>query len=167
MKSHVSLLFIVAVCMVAVGCQSGQEGTTAHSGEAQAAHTPEASSSDEPSVQTVTGTLSGFDCAVVGQLCPSTHRGGDYTTGVFTEDESFYFVVNIPNSFLTQYFLETVEVEGTMYPPYGHAVEPEVIHLVQDGQRRLVYEEGYFIDEEGQRATFHEGQFQDGQWVVP
>lgn len=167
MKFHVSLLFIVAACMIAIGCQSEPDGTTANSGEAQAAQTQDATASDEPSTQTITGTLSGFDCAVVGQLCPSTHRGGDYTTGVFTDDNSFYFVANIPNSFLTQYFLETVEVEGTMYPPYGHAVEPEVIHVVEDDQRRLVYEKGYFIDEEGRRATFHEGQYQDGRWVVP
>lgn len=167
MKSHVSFLFIVAIGMIAVGCQSDQEGSTANSGQAQAAETHDASASDEPGTKTITGTLSGFDCAVVGQLCPTTHRGGDYTTGVFTDDESFYFVANIPNSFLTQYFLATVEVEGTMYPPYEHAVEPEAIHIVEDGERQLVYEEGYFIDEEGQRATFHEGQFQDGRWVVP
>lgn len=167
MKSYVSLLFIVATFMVGIGCQSDQDGTTSNSGEAHAAHTHEASTSDAPDVRTVTGALSGFDCAVVGQLCPSTHRGGDYTTGVFTEDESFYFVVNIPNSFLTQYFLETVEVDGTLYRPYDHAVEPETIHLLADGERQLVYESGYFIDENGERATFHEGQFRNGEWVVP
>lgn len=167
MKSRVSLFFIVAIGIIALGCQSDQDESAASTGEVQAAETREASTSDDPEVRTVRGTLSGFDCAVVGQLCPSTHRGGDYTTGLFTEDESFYFVANIPNSFLTQYFLETVEVKGTVYPPYNHAVEPEVIHVVEEDQRRLVYEEGYFIDEEGQRATFHEGQFQDGRWIVP
>jgi hypothetical protein len=30
-----------------------------------------------------------------------------------------------------------------------------------------VYEEGYFIDEEGRRATFQDGEFRDGRWVVP
>lgn len=115
----------------------------------------------------IEGELSGFDCAVVGVLCPTTHRGADYTTGVFTEDETFYFVVNIPQSFLQQYFREKVEVEGTVYSPYDRAVEPETIHLIEDGERRLVYESGYFIDENDRRATFQDGVFRDGQWVVP
>ena len=116
---------------------------------------------------TVAGELSGFDCAVVGVLCPTTHRGADYTTGVFTEDEKFYFVVNIPQSFLQQYFRETVEVEGEVYDGYEHAVEPEAIHLIVEDERRLVYESGYFIDEDGNRATFQDGVFENGQWKVP
>lgn len=116
---------------------------------------------------TVAGELSGFDCAVVGVLCPTTHRGADYTTGVFTEDEKFYFVVNIPQSFLQQYFRETVEVEGEVYDGYEHAVEPETIHLIDEGESRLVYESGYFIDEDGNRATFQDGAFENGQWIVP
>lgn len=115
---------------------------------------------------TVSGELSGFDCAVVGVLCPTTHRGADYTTGVFTDDEKFYFIVNIPQSFLQQYFRQTVEVEGTAYDPYAHAVEPETIHLIEEDERRLVYDSGYFIDEEGRRSTFQDGVFRDGQWNV-
>ncbi len=124
---------------------------------------------DQPmqeSIETVTGELSGFDCAVVGVLCPTTHRGADYTTGVFTEDETFYFIVNIPQSFLQQYFREKIEVEGTLYNPYDHAVEPETIHLVEEDGRRLVYESGYFIDEDGRRATFQDGIFRGGKWTV-
>lgn len=115
---------------------------------------------------TVSGELSGFDCAVVGVLCPTTHRGADYTTGVFTDDEQFYFVVNIPQSFLQQYFRNTVEVAGTVYEPYAHAVEPETIHLVEEGERRLVYESGYFIDGEGRRSTFQDGVFRNGKWNI-
>lgn len=117
--------------------------------------------------KTVLGDLSGFDCAVVGVLCPTTHRGADYTTGVFTEDERFFFIVNIPQSFVQQYFRETVEVEGEVYEEYDHAVEPETIHLIKDDERRLVYESGYFIDENGNRATFQDGVFRNGRWEVP
>lgn len=117
--------------------------------------------------KTVAGTLSGFDCAVVGVLCPTTPRGADYTTGVFTENEQFYFVVNIPQSFLQQYFRQTVEVKGEVYDEYNHAVEPEIIHLIEDDERRLVYESGYFIDEDGNRATFQDGVFENGQLKVP
>lgn len=116
--------------------------------------------------KTVTGELSGFDCAVVGVLCPTTHRGTDYTTGVFTEDETFYFIVNIPQSFLQQYFREKLEVEGEVYDGYEHAVEPETIHLIEDDERRLVFESGYFIDDDGNRATFQDGTFRGGKWTV-
>jgi hypothetical protein len=119
------------------------------------------------SIKSIEGELSGFDCAVVGEYCPTTHRGADYTTGVFNkEDERFYFVVNIPQSFLQQYFRNTVEVSGTSYNPYNHAVEPETIHVIEDDDRRLVYESGYFIDEDGNRATFQDGIFKNGKWVV-
>ncbi|MEX0661521.1 MAG: hypothetical protein WEA58_08835 [Balneolaceae bacterium] len=115
----------------------------------------------------VQGELSGFDCAVVGEYCPTTHRGADYTTGVFNkQDKEFYFVVNIPQSFLQQYFRETVEVEGTVYDPYSRAIEPETIHLIDGDERTLVYEEGYFIDENERRATFQNGVLQDGRWTV-
>lgn len=116
--------------------------------------------------KTVTGVVSGFDCAVVEVLCPTTHRGADYTNGLFTEDKEFYFVVNIPQSFLRQYFREEFEVEGAMYEPYTRAVEPETIYLIEEEGRRVVYESGYFIDEEGQRATFQEGEFRNGEWTV-
>lgn len=116
--------------------------------------------------KTVQGVVSGFDCAVVEVLCPTTHRGADYTNGLFTEDKKFYFVVNIPQSFLRQYFREEFEVEGAMYEPYTRAVEPETIYLIEEDDRRVVYESGYFIDEEGRRATFQDGVIRDGKWTV-
>jgi len=157
---RIGIVLVAAAVLMAVGCGADSDPSTEHAGR------DHAESQDEPTVETVSGELSGFDCAVVGELCPTTHRGADYTTGVFTEDESFYFVVNIPQSFLTQYFRETVEVKGTVYTPYERAVEPEVIHLIEEDERRKVYEEGYFIDDEGQRATFQDGEFRDGKWVA-
>ncbi len=129
----------------------------------QAAPQDEQSESSKQ-VKTVEGVTSGFDCAVVGLLCPSTHLGADYTRGIFTDDKQFYFVANIPQSFLTQYFLARLEITGTVYNPYHHAVEPEKIHLVEKGNKSLVYEEGYFIDPNGHRATFNKGQIVDGVW---
>jgi hypothetical protein len=121
----------------------------------------------ETSKKTISGELSGFDCTVVGRLCPTTHRGADYTTGVFIEEEEFYFIVNIPQSFLQQYFRQTVEVQGEVYDGYEHAVEPEIIYLIDEGEQRLVYESGYFIDEEGNRVTFQDGVFKNDEWKVP
>jgi len=113
----------------------------------------------------VEGVASGFDCAGVGVLCPSTHRAADYTTGLFTDDEQFYFVVNTPHSFLTQHFLERLQVSGTIYQPYHHAIEPEKIHVVQENGKKLVYAKGYFIDPEGHKALFNEGRVVNGVWV--
>lgn len=154
-----SLITGLIMGIIALGYGIAEEVPTGHN---ETSH-PD---SFETEHKTVTGELSGFDCAVVGVLCPTTHRGADYTTGVFTEDEIFYFVVNIPQSFLQQYFRETVEVEGTVYEPYEYAVEPEKIHLIDGDERRLVYDAGYFIDENNRRATFQAGEFRDGRWVV-
>ena len=160
-RFRIAVVLFGAACMMLAGCSASSEPSSEH------ADHDHAESQDEPTVETVTGQLSGFDCAVVGVLCPTTHRGADYTTGVFTDDKSFYFVVNIPQSFLQQHFRETVEGEGTVYAPYERAVEPELIHVIEEDERRKVYEEGYFIDEEGRRATFQDGEFRDGKWVVP
>jgi len=84
---------------------------------------------------------------------------------VFTDDEQFYFVVNIPQSFMTQHFLDRLEITGRIYEPYRHAIEPEEIHLVQEDGKKLVYEEGYFIDPNGHKALFNEGRVVDGVWV--
>lgn len=162
-RFRTGILLVATLTIPLMGCGSDSDAHT-NSGEE---HTHETVTEETPGEKTVSGHLSGFDCAVVGELCPTTHRGADYTTGVFTEDESFYFIVNIPQSFLQQYFRERVEVEGTAYEPYDHAVEPEVIQLVEGDDRRTVYESGYFIDKEGRRATFQDGQYQDGRWVVP
>lgn len=147
---------VIAVCMLTLGCNPDRKADSELQNNTQ----------ESDGTYTVTGKLSGFDCAVVGSLCPTTHRGADYTTGVYTEDGSFYFVVNIPQNFLRQYFLETVKVEGTVYDPYDRAVEPETIHLVGDGDRRIVYEAGYFIDENNGRATFQEGVYRNGRWIA-
>lgn len=114
---------------------------------------------------TVAGTVSGFDCAVVGVLCPSTHRGADYTNGIFTDEEEFYFVVNIPQSYMRQYFLEDLEITGQVYPNYRKAVEPDEIYLLEEEGKKLVYKSGYFIDPQGHRALFNEGKVVEGVWM--
>jgi hypothetical protein len=118
------------------------------------------------SMKTVEGEASGFDCAVVDVLCPTTHRAADFTTGIFTADKKFYFVVNIPQSFMTQHFLEKMSVTGKIYHPYDDAIEPEQIHhLTKDGQKKLVYDAGYFFDPNGHKSMFNQGRVIDGVWV--
>lgn len=164
---NIKILFTLAIAasMLASGCQSDSEVQSNHEHEHE--HEQVSESTEETVTKTVTGKLSGFDCAVVGFLCPTTHRGADYTTGVYHEEhDEFYFIVNIPQSFLQQHFLETVEVEGTVFGPYSHSIEPETIRILGEDEERLVYEAGYFIDENNRRATFQDGEYRDGRWNV-
>jgi hypothetical protein len=148
-------VLLIAVAAILPGCSQKQA-------DHQATTT---SLNDKISVKTVEGEASGFDCAVVEVLCPSTHRAADFTTGIFTADKKFYFIVNIPQSFMTQYFLEKLSVTGKVYHPYDEAIEPEQIHLLKDGEKKLVYESGYFFDPSGHKAMFNQGRVIDGVWV--
>lgn len=154
-RYHLTAVMLFGLFAFMLGCS--QEQTE----EALAATTL----NEKISMHTVIGEVSGFDCAVVALLCPSTHRAGDFTTGIFTAQKEFYFVVNIPQSFMTQYFLEEMSVTGKVYHPHDHAIEPEQIHLLQNGEKKLVYESGYFYDPRGHKAMFNQGRVVDGTWV--
>ncbi|MGH7457429.1 MAG: hypothetical protein ACRENG_39130 [bacterium] len=73
--------------------------------------------------------------------------------------------MNIPPSFMTQYFLEKMSVTGKIYHPYDNALEPEQIFLLKNGEKKLVYEAGYFYDPQGHKAMFNQGRVVDGGWV--
>ncbi len=148
-------VMLIAAATILPGCSQKQA-------ENRAAPT---SLNEKISIKTVEGEASGFDCAVVEVLCPSTHRAADFTTGIFTGNKEFYFVVNIPQSFMTQYFLEKLSVTGKIYRPYDDAIEPEQIHLLKDGEKKLVYESGYFFDPHGHKAMFNQGRVVDGVWA--
>lgn len=154
------IVVLIALAFILPGCSQKQADH-----QAASISTGTASLNEKISVKTVEGEASGFDCAVVEVLCPSTHRAADFTTGIFTADRKFYFVVNIPQSFMTQYFLEKLSVTGKVYHPYDDAIEPEQIHLLKDGGKKLVYESGYFFDPHGHRAMFNQGRVVDGMWV--
>ncbi len=148
-------VLLIAIAAILPGCSQKQEEHHAGSINAQ----------EKISVKTIEGVASGFDCAVVSVLCPSTHRAADFTTGIFTDDRKFYFIVNIPQSFMTQYFLERMSVTGKVYHPYDEALEPEQIHLLKEGEKKLVYDSGYFFDTRGHKAMFNQGRVLEGVWV--
>ncbi len=66
---------------------------------------------------------------------------------------------------MTEYFLERLEVTGKIYGHYNYAIEPEKINVLKDGQKRLVYEAGYFIDPDGHKALFNQGRIVNGIWL--
>lgn len=155
-RFHFSAFLALGIAAFLLGCSQKQDEET---------HANHQHLNDQISIKTVAGEASGFDCAVVAVLCPSTHRAADFTTGIFTAEKEFYFVVNIPQSFMTQYFLEQMSVTGKVYPPYEHAIEPEQIHLLKNGERKLVYESGYFFDPQSHKSMFNQGRIVDGMWV--
>ena len=123
---------------------------------------------DKPKIKEVdtAGVISGFDCAVYRIVCPATHRGFDMATpGILTEDGGWYFVVNVPASFLGQFFLDKIHVVGDVYMPYDHAIEPHDIYLANGDKKELVFTKGRFIDSEGHRSTFMKGEFDGENWV--
>jgi len=148
-------VMLIAAATILLGCSQKQADH----------HAAPTGLNEKVSVKTVEGEASGFDCAVVDVLCPSTHHAADFTTGIFTDKKEFYFVVNIPQSFMTQYFLEKLSVTGKIYHPYDDAIEPEHIHLLKDGEKKLVYESGYFFDPHGHKAMFNQGRVVDDVWV--
>lgn len=148
-------VILIAIATILPGCSQKQADN----------HAAPTGLNEKISIKTVDGEASGFDCAVVEVLCPSTHRAADFTTGIFTADKKFYFVVNIPQSFLTQYFLERLSVTGKVYHPYDTAVEPEQIYYLKDGQKKLVYAAGYFYDPQGHKAMFNQGRAVNGVWL--
>jgi hypothetical protein len=153
-----SLLFMSVFFMVACGGKTETKEDPHDHGASASGH--------QAQVKTVEGVASGYDCAVVDVLCPSTHRAADYTTGLFTEGKAFYFVVNIPQSFMTQYFLEKLSLTGRVYRPYDYAIEPErILHVTASGEKRLIYEAGYFFDREGHKSLFNQGRVVDGEWA--
>jgi hypothetical protein len=154
-RFHSIIATLFTLCALFAGCAQ-EHNDTAHA---------TADLHGKISMKTVAGEVSGFDCAVVAVLCPSTHRAADFTTGIFTAQQEFYFVVNIPQSFMTQYFLEEMSVTGKVYHPYERAVEPEQIHLLKGGEKKLVYESGYFYDPQGHKSMFNQGRVVDGTWV--
>jgi hypothetical protein len=159
------LLMLSSAIIIGCGAKQNERNKT---DAPQSSTTPPASQvayTQKISQKTVEGTVSGFDCAVVDVLCPSTHRAADFTAGLFTDKNEWFFVVNIPQSFLTQYFLEKMSVTGKTYHPYDTAIEPEQMYILKDGEKKLVYDAGYFFDPQGHKAMFNEGRIVNGRWV--
>ncbi len=64
----------------------------------------------------ITGVISGAHCGVEGMACAPTHdlRWAELP-GIFTKDNKFYVLANVPQSFLAQWPIQNVTVEGTVF----------------------------------------------------
>ena len=142
--------YLVLLLALLVGCTTVPENR--ETGQVQQDEVREVSGESITRTVTIEGVVSGFDCAVVDYLCPTTHRGADYTNGLFTDNKGWYFIVNIPQAFLTDHFLNRISVIGTTYNPHTNAIEPEQIYLISDDKATLIYDAGYYILADGTRS---------------
>ena len=114
----------------------------------------------------VKGIISGFDCATVNIPCPEEHVTHKETLGLMNEEkENFSFIVNIPQTYLQQYFLDSMEIEGKVFNGVKNALEPKSIRILnKEGKWIRIFVGGEFIDEVNHKSTFENGAIYNGKW---
>jgi hypothetical protein len=112
----------------------------------------------------VTGVISGAHCGVSGMVCSPTHdlRRSELP-GVYTKDNKFYFLVNVPQSFIAQWPLKEITVEGTVYEKDRGVLAKKI--SIKDGEKwRTVFVEGSIIDDMGHKEKVSSAVVIDGKW---
>jgi len=112
----------------------------------------------------LTGVISGAHCGVNAMACAPTHDlGRAELPGIYTKENKFYFVANVPQAFLAQWPLQEVTVEGTVYEEDRAVVANKI--SIKDGQKwRTVFVEGTIIDEMGHREKVSSAVQIGGKW---
>ena len=112
----------------------------------------------------VTGVISGAHCGVDGMACAASHdlRRAELP-GIFTKDNKFYVVANVPQSFLAQWPVQEVSVEGTVYEEEKGIYAKKV--SIKDGDKwRTVFENGSIVDDMGHKEKLATAMEIDGKW---
>ena len=112
----------------------------------------------------VIGVISGAHCGVNGMACSATHdlRRAELP-GVFTKDNQFYVIANVPQAFLAQWPVKEVTVEGTVYDK-DRAVDAKKISIKEGDDWRLVFEDGNIVDAMGHKEKLATAVEIDGKW---
>jgi len=112
------------------------------------------------------GLVSGFECATVNIACPEEHRHHLETLGMIeSRKKNFTFIVNIPQSYLKQFFLDTLRIKAKMFNDNKLAVEPiEILITDEEGEEKTIFLNGNFIDKFGHASSFYEGGMHKGEW---
>ena len=112
----------------------------------------------------VSGVISGAHCGVEGMACSATHdlRRAELP-GIFTKDNKFYVLSNVPQSFLAQWPVKDVTVEGMVYEK-DHGVYAKKISLKDGDKWRTVFEDGNIIDDMGHKEKLATAVEMDGKW---
>jgi len=112
----------------------------------------------------ITGIISGAHCGVEGMACSATHdlRRAELP-GIFTKDNKFYVLSNVPQSFLAQWPMKDATVEGTVYEK-DRVVYAKKISIKDGDKWRTVFEDGKIIDDMGHKEELGTAVEMDGKW---
>jgi hypothetical protein len=112
----------------------------------------------------ITGVISGAHCGVNGMACSASHdlRRAELP-GVFTKENKFYVLTNVPQTFLAQWPVKDVSVEGTVYEK-DKAIVAKKVSVKENDKWSAVYEDGNIIDDMGHKASLASAVELDGKW---
>ena len=112
----------------------------------------------------ITGVISGAHCGVEGMVCAPSHdlRRAELP-GVYTKDNNFYVLVNVPQSFLAQWPVQDVTVEGTIYEK-EKGIFAKKMSVKDEDKWRAVFEDGNIIDDMGHKEKLTTAMEIDGKW---
>lgn len=112
----------------------------------------------------ITGVISGAHCGVEGMACaPSHDLRRSELPGIFTKDGKFYVLANVPQSFLAQWPVQDVTVEGTVFEQ-EKGIYAKKIALKDGNKWRPVFEDGSIIDDMGHKEKLATAMEIDGKW---
>lgn len=115
----------------------------------------------------VTGVISGAHCAINGMACPPNHDlTREELPGVFTKEGKFYFLANVPQSFLAQWPAKNITVEGKIYEN-EHGIDAQKISIKENGKWSTVFENGDIIDDMGHKVSLADAVIVKGKWYCP
>ena len=112
----------------------------------------------------ITGVISGAHCGIDGMVCAKSHdlRRAELP-GIYTKDNKFYVLANVPQSFLAQWPIQDVTVEGTIYEKEKGIFAKKI--SIQDGEKwRAIFEDGNIIDDMGHKEKLATAMEIDGKW---
>jgi hypothetical protein len=112
----------------------------------------------------ISGVISGAHCGVMGMACAPTHdlRRAELP-GVYTKDNKFYVLTNVPQSFLAQWPVKDVTVEGAVYEK-DRAIDTKKVSVKEGDKWRVVFEDGSIIDDMGHKEKLATAVEMDGKW---
>lgn len=112
----------------------------------------------------VRGVISGAHCGVNGMACAPTHdlRRAELP-GIYTKDNKFYLLTNVPQSFLAQWPVKDVTVEGTVYEK-DRAIDAKKVSVKEGDKWRTVFEDESIIDDMGHKEKLSNAVEIDGRW---
>jgi hypothetical protein len=112
----------------------------------------------------ISGVISGAHCGVNSMACSIKHDlKRSELPGIYTKDNKFFFVTNVPQSFLSQWPVHEVSVSGKVFESENAVVAKTV--SIKDGEKwREVYADGSMIDGMGHRTKLADAVEIDGMW---